>query len=261
MAGFNLPQIQAIDLPHRRRKLSINAIPREAAIKTASTLIAAVLLLAACSKPETPAAVASAETTAVVPVPAPAAVPPPAGPVTPSFDCAKAESEAEKLVCSNYALAGLDNRLAELYAAELAKPGASKELAATQRGWVKGRDECWKAEDKQLCVEEEYRTRIAYLQINSPGAMAATPVEFECDDNSKPFTMAYYNDYDNKPAVATLGNDQAIVFPVPAASGSKYSRSGGGGQGFSFWEHQGKASINFYGIKLECTPLPVSSNI
>ncbi|WP_297802713.1 lysozyme inhibitor LprI family protein [Arenimonas sp. GDDSR-1] len=181
-------------------------------MKTASSLIAVAFLLAACSKPEPPAAPAVAEPAAVEPT-APAAVPPPTGPVTPSFDCAKAGSEAETMVCADYGLAALDKRLAEVYAAELAKPDAVKDLAARQRSWVKGRDECWKADDKKLCVEEEYRTRIAELQINSPGAMAASAVEFKCDDNSKPFTMAYYNDYDDRPAVITLGNDQAIVFP------------------------------------------------
>jgi uncharacterized protein len=221
----------------------------EIAMKTAASFIAIIVLLTACSKPETPPAVA------------PAAVPPPTGPVMASFDCAKAVSDAEKLVCTDYGLAGLDNRLAEVYAAELAKPGASPDLVPYQKGWVKERDDCWKEDDKKLCVEEAYRTRIAYLQINSPGAMAATAVEFTCDDNSKPFTMAYYNDYDDRPAVATLGNDQAIVFPQPAASGSKYGREGGGDQGLSFWEHQGKASVNFYGIKLECSPLPASSNL
>lgn len=232
-------------------------------MKTAASFIALMVLLTACSKPEAPTADSSAET-AVAPAAeaaAPAPVAPPTGPVTPSFDCTKAGSEAEKMVCSKYNLADLDNRLAEIYAAELAKPGASPELSATQRGWVKGRDECWKATDMGLCVEEAYLTRIAELQINSPGARAATAVEFKCDENSKPFTMAYYNDYDNKPAVATLGNDQAIVFPQPAASGSKYGRDGEGDTGLSFWEHQGKASVNFYGIKLECTPLPPSSNL
>jgi uncharacterized protein len=234
-------------------------------MKATLPLMAVVFVLSAC-KPETPAAPIAADTsatvTAVVEAPAstPAPVSPPTGPVTPSFDCAKAESEAEKMVCADYGLAGLDIRLAEIYATELAKPDASKELAAYQRGWVKERDDCWKAADKKLCVEEAYRTRIAYLQINSPGAMAATAVEFKCDDNSKPFTMAYYNDYDDKPAVATLGNDQAIIFPQPAASGSKYGR-GAGDLGLSYWEHQGKASINFYGSKLECTPLPASSNL
>jgi uncharacterized protein len=223
-------------------------------MKTASSLIAVALLLAACSKPETPAAPAAAETVAVEP--AVAAVPPPTGPVTPSFDCAKAESEAETMVCADHGLAALDNRLAEVYAAELAKPAAAKDLAARQRGWVKGRDECWKADDKKLCVEEEYRTRIAELQINSPDAMAASAVEFKCNDDSKPFTMAYYNDLDDKPAVITFGNDQAIIFPQPAASGTQYGR-----KGITYLEHQGKATVDFYGIALECTPLPASSNL
>jgi uncharacterized protein len=223
-------------------------------MKTASSLIAFAFLLAACSKPETPAEPVAAETDAVESA-APAAVPPPTGPVTPSFDCAKAESEAETMVCADYGLAALDNRLAEVYAAELAKPDAVKDLAARQRSWVKGRDECWKADDKKLCVEEEYRTRIAELQINSPGAMAASAVEFKCNDDSKPFTMAYYNDLDDKPAVITLGNDQAIIFPQPAASGTQYGR-----KGITYREHQGKATVDFYGIALECTP-PPSSNL
>lgn len=226
-------------------------------MKATLALIAALFVLFACT-PQEPAAPAPAEATAtetaaVEPV---ASVPPPTGPVSPSFDCSKAEHEAEQLVCSDYGLAGLDNRLAAVYAAELAKPGASKELAATQRGWVKGRDECWKADDRKLCVEEQYRTRIAELQINSPGAMAATAVEFTCNANGKPFTMAYYNDLDDKPAVITLGNDQAIIFPQPAASGTQYGR-----KGITYREHQGKAMVDFYGIALECAPLPASSNL
>lgn len=226
-------------------------------MKATLALIAALFVLFACT-PQEPAAPAPAEATAtetaaVEPV---APVPPPTGPVSPSFDCSKAEHEAEQLVCSDYGLAGLDNRLAAVYAAELAKPGASKDLAAMQRGWVKGRDECWKADDRKLCVEEQYRTRIAELQINSPGAMAATAVEFTCNDNSKPFTMAYYNDLDDKPAVITLGNDQAIIFPQPAASGTQYGR-----KGITYREHQGKAMVDFYGIALECAPLPASSNL
>lgn len=228
-------------------------------MKIAFALMASALVLTACRQEapvETTAAETAAMETAAVEQTDVAPVPPPTGPVTPSFDCAKAESVAEKLVCTDYGLAGLDNRLAEVYAAELAKPDASKDLAAYQRGWVKGRDDCWKADDKHLCVEEAYRTNIAYLQINSPGAMAATPVEFKCDDNSKPFTMAYYNNYDDKPAVIRLGNDQAIIFPQPAASGAKYGRTG-----IEFWEHQGNATVDFFGIKLECSPMPATSNL
>ena len=86
--------------------------------------------------------------------------------------------------------------------------------------------------------------------------MAASAVEFKCNDDSKPFTMAYYNDLDDKPAVITLGNDQAIIFPQPAASGTQYGR-----KGITYREHQGKANVDFYGIALECTPMKASGNL
>ena len=228
-------------------------------MKATLALVAAIFVLSACKPQESaapaPADTAAAEPAAVDPA-APAAVPPPTGPVTPSFDCAKASGEIEQLVCSNYSLAAFDNRLAEVYAAELAKPGASKDLAVMQRGWIKGRDACWKAQDKLQCVTEEYMSRIAYLQINSPGQMAVTAVAFDCTDNSAPFYMAFYAELDNSPAVITLGNDQAMIFPLPTGSGAKYGRNG-----IEYWEHQGKASVDFYGKKLECTSLPASSNL
>jgi uncharacterized protein len=206
-----------------------------------------LLLLAACA-PETPAPAATA------PAPAPAATAPAANvaaPETtpalapPSFDCAKAASEAEKLVCTDAELAALDRQLATRYAeAKDADP-------AMQRGWVKGRDECWKADDVRLCVLESYRTRLVELAIHAPGLVVPKAVEYRCDDNSKPFTMTFYNDLDPAAAVMTWGNDQAIVFPQPAASGAKYGRSG-----IEYWEHQGEASVDFFGNKLSCRPVP-----
>jgi uncharacterized protein len=206
-----------------------------------------LLLLAACA-PETPAPAATA------PASAPAATAPAANvaaPETapalapPSFDCAKAASEAEKLVCTDAELAALDRQLATRYAeAKDADP-------AMQRGWVKGRDECWKADDVRLCVLESYRTRLVELAIHAPGLVVPKAVEYRCDDNSKPFTMTFYNDLDPAAAVMTWGNDQAIVFPQPAASGAKYGRGG-----IEYWEHQGEASVDFFGNKLSCRPVP-----
>ena len=51
-------------------------------------------------------------------------------------------------------------------------------------------------------------------------------------------------------AVITWGDDQAIVFPQPAASGARYGR-----QGLDFWEHQGEVKVDFYGNRLACTPV------
>lgn len=89
----------------------------------------------------------------------------------PSFDCAEAATSAEEVVCAVPDLAGLDLRLAERYAAAVAAAGALDAgarnaldvLRATQRGWIKGRDECWKAADLVPCVRDAYLTREAEL--------------------------------------------------------------------------------------------------
>ncbi len=84
----------------------------------------------------------------------------------PSFDCTKASSDVEQLICSDDELAELDRSLADLYAVLLKNtpPGEQKLLKAEQRGWIKGRDDCWKSEDLHDCVAHEYRLRIDELK-------------------------------------------------------------------------------------------------
>lgn len=80
----------------------------------------------------------------------------------PTFDCAKAEHEAETAICENAELAALDRRLAETYsaaldAAEGLDAGAEEavaELKAYQRGWIGGRDDCWQADDIVSCITD-----------------------------------------------------------------------------------------------------------
>ncbi|TQD46161.1 DUF1311 domain-containing protein [Lysobacter aestuarii] len=167
----------------------------------------------------------------------------------PSFDCSRASSSSEKMVCSDPALAALDRELEALYGRRLAATsGADHDrLQAMQRGWVKGRDECGKAEDTQRCIREAYQTRLVELQIDSGEVMVPTPVEFTCDGNRQPFTATFYNDIEPRAAVLTLGDDQAIAIAQPAASGSRYGR-----EGVEFWEHQGEATVDFYGTRLSC---------
>ena len=175
-----------------------------------------------------------------------------AKPATPSFDCAKAAGEVQQLVCRDAGLAALDRRLADVYARAI--KGWPADIAAgqraTQRGWVKGRDDCWKAKDVRSCVDLEYKTRIVQLQIASGQLMAPAPVEFACKGGeSTPVTASFYKDTDPRSAVLTVGNDQVIAFLAPAASGARYTA-----QGVEFWEHQGTASLNWFDTKLTCTP-------
>ena len=84
----------------------------------------------------------------------------------PSFDCSKATHEAELLICKDADLAALDRSLAELYATVLKNTPASEQgaLKTEQRGWVKGRDDCWKADDKHGCIKAAYESRINELK-------------------------------------------------------------------------------------------------
>ena len=84
----------------------------------------------------------------------------------PSFDCAMASHEVEELICKDAELADLDRSLADLYAVVLknAPTSEQKMLKAEQRGWVKGRNDCWKSSDERGCVKREYEARISELR-------------------------------------------------------------------------------------------------
>ncbi|HWT15210.1 MAG TPA: lysozyme inhibitor LprI family protein, partial [Patescibacteria group bacterium] len=78
-----------------------------------------------------------------------------------SFDCAKATTTVEQLVCTNPALSDLDDDLAATYrqATSLASPGDA-EPKQSQRTWLKRRNACSDAD----CVAAAYQARIAELE-------------------------------------------------------------------------------------------------
>ena len=125
-----------------------------------------------------------------------------------------------------------------------------KKLAANQRGWIKGRNDCQKAQDKKRCVINCYNVRIVELQIQSGLVAAPTAVGFVCNgDESIPFFATFYNEIDPAAAVFTYGGDQTIALAARTGSGSKYTA-----ENMEFWEHQGEASVNWYGTHLTCIP-------
>lgn len=210
------------------------------------------LALAACKPASddaaTPAASAPAAPASESPKPV-ATTPASAGVGTgegPSFDCAKAASDAEKTVCGDARLSALDRELAALYKAAQTGPG-ELDVAAEQRGWIKGRDACWQAVDANRCLVESYQTRIVEVRLSSASAPAAKAVQYTCDEASKPLSVVFHNELDLQVAVVRLGRDQAITFAAPSASGSRYTR-----EGVEFWEHQGEATLEFYGTRLSC---------
>jgi len=173
-------------------------------------------------------------------------------PSSPTFDCSKASGQVERLICKDDGLAALDRRMAEVYAKAMKNWPANiaKEQRAYQRGWIKGRNDCWKADDLRACTELSYRTRIVELQIKSGQLMVPTPVGYACTGGEdKPFLATFYQQTEPSSAVITYGDDQVIAFSAASASGAKYTAAN-----VEFWEHQGEASVNWFGTKLTCRP-------
>lgn len=79
----------------------------------------------------------------------------------PSFDCAKASTRPEQLVCSDSGLARLDANLADTYAAARARVSDKTGLKDAQNAWRRDvRDACGDVD----CVRRAYEERIEHLQ-------------------------------------------------------------------------------------------------
>ena len=83
----------------------------------------------------------------------------------PAFECSKARGSIEERICRSTELARLDRRLNAIYVAKFAAvtPPEQRLLRAGQRGWIKGRNDCWKSSDPHQCVVGAYNDRIEEL--------------------------------------------------------------------------------------------------
>ncbi len=172
----------------------------------------------------------------------------------PAFKCDKvAAGSIEALICQEPGLAALDQQLASVYA-EASKQAVNEHpatLKAEQRGWVKGRDDCWKSQDQKLCVSESYKQRIVELQARYRLVDSVGPVTWLCDGD--PHNQVVVTFFKTEPAslIAERGDSTSLMTQQLSASGSRYL-----GRNESFWEHQGEATIVWgYGAKeMKCKP-------
>ncbi|MEL7525808.1 MAG: MliC family protein [Pseudomonadota bacterium] len=174
----------------------------------------------------------------------------------PAFDCAKAESSAEELICSNDDLAKLDRTLADVYGKAVAAIGtfADKDTAlndfkAYQRGWIKGRDDCWKADDELACIKSDYEYRIAEITAKYGLIEGQKPVFYMCNDNPADEIVATY--FPTTPPSARLerGDSTEIVVEGPTGSGARYL----GNFGIVFWIKGDTAMVEWpQGTSFDC---------
>jgi uncharacterized protein len=154
----------------------------------------------------------------------------------PTFDCAKASGEVETLICKDPQLAALDRKLDGVYkaASAKAKDGMAALLKTEQRGWVKGRNDCWKANGNetwitatwtvntvQACVDAQYRVRIAELQSTWQLVPPKT-LFYACNNN--PANEVVANHYATDPATIRLerGDRTVTLWQVGAPAAGKY---------------------------------------
>lgn len=174
----------------------------------------------------------------------------------PSFDCGKVETDSvEALVCKDEKLSALDHKMAAVYAAAAQKAANERPpvLKAEQRGWIKGRNDCWKSTDRRQCVEESYRRRIAELQARYRLVSANGPFWYICDGDPRNEVVVTFFETDPPTLEAERGDQVSLMYLEPSASGSKFQ-----GRNESLWEHRGEATIVWgYGSpEMRCSKKP-----
>jgi len=153
----------------------------------------------------------------------------------PSYDCKKARGSIEALVCADVELGALDRTLAVVYAG--ARRKAVNEhppvLKAEQRGWIKGRNDCWKATQQTWitatwtvktvkdCIDAQYRVRTSELQAVWR-LLPPKTVSYACQNN--PANEVIVNSFASNPATIRLerGDRTATLWQVGATADGKF---------------------------------------
>ena len=154
----------------------------------------------------------------------------------PAFSCAKAQGEVEKLICSDEGLATLDRKLDGAYKAATSKASGKlvNQLRAEQRGWVKGRNDCWRAHGTQTwitatwtvdtvraCVDAQYRLRTSELK-SVWRLVAPQTVAYACQNNPANELVVHHFDTDPKTIRLERGDRTVTLWQVGSPSNGQF---------------------------------------
>lgn len=187
----------------------------------------------------------------------------------PTFDCAKAQGVVEKAICADAGLAARDRQLAAVYKAATAKARGrlADTLRADQRGWVKGRNDCWKANGQETwitatwtvktvkdCIDAQYRLRTSELQAVWR-LLPPTTTSQACNGN--PANEVIVNAFATDPATIRLerGDRTATLWQVGVPADSRFE-----GQNVALVRQAGGAKVSWLDVnsgktdELDCQP-------
>ena len=149
-----------------------------------------------------------------------------------SFDCAKASTRVEKLICSDSELASLDIELANVYAntRNSLDTGGKKALLNEQRKWIDEYNQC---ADK-FCVQQQMQERIRALQNYSSKAQGLRLktndeyVNLRQSPSGEIITPIYKSDFDkiSLKKLETNGKWIKVLYFAPNVSDEKDAITG-----------------------------------
>lgn len=150
-------------------------------------------------------------------------------PGSPTFDCQAARHEVEKVICTDAELMTLDQRMQVVYHHALQKAQQDKgdksvihTLKAMQRGWIKGRNDCWKARDEmRQCIIDQYLNRMTRLQTQWRLIEPSQTQTFSCASGAKKIRVAYYQS-DLLASVAIRYGNQRHIFIANKKEQARY---------------------------------------
>ena len=166
-----------------------------------------------------------------------------------SVDCASPSGDVEGAICTEAALAAQDRKLVDVYAAASRSASAEQKnrLFAEQQSWLSERNRCSGAKDRTACLMDRYTRRIADLQAQFKLVASRGPFRYECNKSTSDILTAQY--FETDPPTARFFHDGRTVtaYLARAGSGARYENAN-----ISYWEHQGEASVVWYGRKMTC---------
>lgn len=181
----------------------------------------------------------------------------------PAFDCARAKGTVQQLICKDAGLAALDRRLDGVYKGAVAKAKGAMLglLKSEQRGWIKGRDECWKAtkatptyltesvvvDDPRTCTEWAINLRISELQVSFQLVPAKPVVAYGCNGNPANEVQAQLFETALPAGRFERGDQSAVGYLVKSPDGPRYE-----GQNLRFAASGTDAKVKWGSDDLAC---------
>lgn len=105
-----------------------------------------------------------------------------------SFDCAKARTKVEKLICGDAELSRLDEDLSKTYQQTLERSDDKQKLTDEQRQWLKRRNVCTDA----VCVKRAYEGRLK--ELSSKGSHDPVNNKDDKTANTHPYILVMSKD-------------------------------------------------------------------